>query len=139
MNKKQLEELYSKAKTEELIYIVYVHNEDYTEEALQAATAELKKRGISPDAESTVAIVKEMREKKEKEEKEIAVKSLTKKQKIWFTIFPGIAWWYTLFVFTNRKKTQRLKDANRCLWLGWALWFVIGLIIWLLIKKNVGG
>jgi len=135
MNIKELQERYQGMETDELISIAFSNKEEYTQEAIQTASIVLKERGVSLEAESTISIVKENKQEKEKEVEDVGTRSLTETQKIWFTILPKIAFFYILFVSSFQKeKAQRIKDATKCLWWGFALWITIFLIIWLVEK-----
>ncbi len=137
MNKKELQERYKEIETEELISIALATKEEFTEEAIQAAILELKERGVSLTDASTIAIAKGIKERKEQEETEIETTPLTKIQKIWFTLLPGISYWYIIFNKLGfKERVQRVKDANRCMYFGFALWLSVGLMIWLLMKST---
>ncbi len=136
MNVIELQERYKSMETEELISIAFSSEEEYTKEAIQVAKAELKHRNVSLEENTTISIAKEIKQKREKEGVDIKTRSLTKTQKIWFTILPKIAFFYMIFVLTFQKeKEQRIKDATKCFYWGLALWLTIALIIWLL-KNN---
>jgi hypothetical protein len=134
MDTKDLEERYRKMATEELVSIAFADIEEYTTQAIRIASDELRRRGISLDAESTIAIAKEARQKIENDEIEIRTKPLSRKQRILFTIFPGFAHWYIMFsALSPKHKTQRIKEANQCIFSGLIFWFVVYLVIYLLV------
>lgn len=132
MNIKELQERYSRMETNELIPIAFANADEYTEEAIQVAVTELKKRNVSLEAESTINTANEIKQKNEQKRKEIATQPLSRGKKRLFFFLPGLAYWY--IVFTPKEWTQRRKDANRSFYFGLLMWLMVIFMLWLLFR-----
>lgn len=136
--KRELENKYKNMETDDLIRIACANEDEYEPEAITIAKAELKMRNVD---NNRVAEVSNSQKKADKAEKErIRTAHLSKRQKFFFTIFPGIAYWYIIFHnLSSKEYIQKRKDANKCFYVGLGFILTFALICWLLIILNTGG
>ncbi|MGV8075066.1 MAG: hypothetical protein AB2L11_10985 [Syntrophobacteraceae bacterium] len=117
-----LQERYAAMETKELIKIITIHKDQYTPEAIRAAKAELRSRGET--SETIAPILKEAQEEErilDEQLKAIKEKDLSDTQRVLFSIFPGIAFYYLIFTPPNWKK--RKLEAELCQYRG-LFWYI---------------
>jgi hypothetical protein len=126
-----LTEVYGRMETEELIRIAFVDHVDYRPEAISIVMAELKKRGISKGQTVELTANKILQKRKDAEEK-YALKPLSAKEKVLFTMLPAIAFYYMIFIPKTWK--QRSKQAFKFHMLGMGAWALFPWLIYVLAK-----
>jgi len=136
MNTKEKQELlerYMQMPEEELSEMLTINENEYENGIYQLLLEAAKSRGLGTEKKEIIDKASSLQQKaKEK----IASELLTPKQKIIFTIFPGLAFWYS--IFAPKEWKQRQREANRCQWVGLRNYFVLGLVcgIFLLFTLN---
>lgn len=138
--KRELENKYKDMDTDDLMRIACANEDEYEPEAIVIAKVELKMRNVDDDKIAEVSDSKK-KEDKAKEERVITT-HLSKRQKFFFTILPGIAYWYITFdSFSPKpeKYIQKIKDAKKCFYVGLGFILIFVLICWLLVILKTGG
>ena len=121
--KQELLKRYMEMPEEELSEMFTINKNEYENGIYQLLLEAAKSRGLGIEKKEIIDKVSSLQEKaKEK----IASETLTSKQKKIFTLFPGLAVWYS--IFTPKEWKQRQREANRCQWIGWRNYLVLCLI-----------
>lgn len=116
-------EKYQEMPEEELTEMLLVDESEYEDGVYQLLLDAAKLRGLGIEKKEIIDKASALQQKaKEK----IASESLIPKQKIIFTIFPGLAFWYSIFV--PKEWEQRQREANRCQWVGLRNYLILSLI-----------
>ncbi len=113
---------YAKMETKELVTIISLDKEQYTPEAINAAKAELRKRGETK--ETLVPLLTEAREEK----KAIQEKPLGQQERLFFTLLftllPGISF-LCHARFTEISWKRRRLEGSLCMYRGLFVYFGI--------------
>lgn len=116
-------EKYKEMPEEELTEMLLVDESEYEDGVYQLLLDVAKSRGLGIEKKEIIYKAYVLQQKaKEK----IASEPLTPKQKKLFTIFPGLAFWYS--IFAPKEWKQRQSEANRCQWVGLRNYLVLGLV-----------
>jgi len=117
-----LRERYATMDTKELVKIITLHKDQYTPDAIQAAKDELRSRGET--RETLTPILKEAKEEEQIQAQQLKAsveKPLSDTQRVFYTIFPVMAFYYLIFTPANWKK--RKLEAELC-WCRGMLWYI---------------
>ena len=120
--KQELLKRYIEMPEEELSEMLTINENEYENGIYQLLLKVAKSRGLGIDKKE---IIDKAASLQEKAKEKIASEILTSKQKKIFTLFPGLAVWYS--IFAPKEWKQRQREANRCQWIGWRNYLILGL------------
>jgi len=98
---RNLTELYGQKDIYELIEIASSNSGDYTEEAIETATAELEKRGMPLESTQGQSLHDDVVGRLAQEKKIFHKKGISKFTKTLIVLMPFLAWWFKIFSWSD--------------------------------------
>ena len=125
-DRKILLEKYIEMPEEELTKMLMEPESDYKEGIFPLLLEAAKSRGLFANRDEFNEWIRKQIAIERETEKKAAEQTLSPRQRRFFTIFPGYAYWYYIFAPPGLK--QRKKEAFRCQLIGLRNYLLIGLI-----------